>query len=79
MLLYRAKCLRWALKHDDKPVNPVSFADDTSISSEIRISKKLLRASRLLQLTNHSDGLFNQSKTVVLVFNQTLICEINNL
>ena len=81
-LLYKAKRFDWALRDGDELVDPVSFADDTSIPVQLRSLddyKELLNFfDSLSAITGYA---INQAKTEILAFNTNpvLINEINNL
>ena len=81
-LLYKAKRFDWALRDGDELVDPVSFADDTSIPVQLQ------SLDDYKELINFFDSLsaitgyvINQAKTEILAFNTNpaLINEINNL
>ena len=80
-LLYKAKEFDWALKDGDDLVDPVSFADDTSIPVQLQSLedyKELLNFfDSLSAITGYA---INQAKTEILAFNTdpALINDINN-
>ena len=81
-LLYKAKKFNWSLRDGDELVDPVSFADDTSIPVQLQsledYEELLNFFDSLSAITGYA---INQAKTEILTFNTNplLIDEINNL